>query len=317
MFGTSLIFTLIAIIVIAIIVIKCAYVVQQQQVYVIERLGKFHKLSYQGLKFKIPFIDRIVAKMSLRTMNANQTLDMKTKDNVTITMEVVTQYHVDFSMGNAPYESGVYRAYYMLADPVEQMKAYIADALRASAAKYTLDETYENKIEIAQDVQVSVAEIMATYGYTIVSTLITNIQLPQAVANSMNEINAAQREKEAAQDLAEADKIKRVTEAQAEAEAMQKTGQGIAAQRVAIAKGIKQSLDTIQEAGVSEDEANELFLFTQWTEMMRSFAESGTSSTIVLPSDFNESRSMFQQMISAQKAVQPSEYSYTDLDNRR
>jgi len=133
----------------------------------------------------------------------------------------------------------------------------------------------------------------------------------------MNEINAAQREKEAAQDLAEADKIKRVTEAQAEAEAMQKTGQGIAAQRVAIAKGIKQSLDTIQEAGVSEDEANELFLFTQWTEMMRSFAESGTSSTIVLPSDFNESRSMFQQMISAQKAVQPSEYSYTDLDNRR
>ena len=119
----------------------------------------------------------------------------------------------------------------------------------------------------------------------------------------MNEINAAQRERQAAQDLAEADKIKRVTEAQAEAESMQKTGQGIAAQRVAIAKGIKQSLNTIQEAGVSEAEANELFLFTQWTEMMRAFAESGTASTVVLPSDFNESRSMFSQMVSAGSAL--------------
>lgn len=303
MFGMGIVGIVILLVVILIVLIKCAYIVQQQQVYIIERLGKFHRLSYQGLKFKIPFIDRIVAKMSLRTMNSTQTLNMKTKDNVTISMDIVTQYHVDYTMGNAPHESGVYRAYYMLTDPVDQMNAYIADALRAVSAKYTLDETYENKVEIAQDVQESVALSMAAYGYTIVSTLITNIQLPQSVANSMNEINAAQRERQAAQDLAEADKIKRVTEAQAEAESMQKTGQGIAAQRVAIAKGIKQSLNTIQEAGVSEAEANELFLFTQWTEMMRAFAESGTASTVVLPSDFNESRSMFSQMVSAGSAL--------------
>ena len=303
MFGMGIVGIVILLVVILIVLIKCAYIVQQQQVYIIERLGKFHRLSYQGLKFKIPFIDRIVAKMSLRTMNSTQTLNMKTKDNVTISMDIVTQYHVDYTMGNAPHESGVYRAYYMLTDPVDQMNAYIADALRAVSAKYTLDETYENKVEIAQDVQESVALSMAAYGYTIVSTLITNIQLPQSVANSMNEINAAQRERQAAQNLAEADKIKRVTEAQAEAESMQKTGQGIAAQRVAIAKGIKQSLNTIQEAGVSEAEANELFLFTQWTEMMRAFAESGTASTVVLPSDFNESRSMFSQMVSAGSAL--------------
>lgn len=318
MFGLGIAGIIILVIVVLIILVKCAYIVQQQQVYIIERLGKFHKLSYQGLKFKIPFIDRIVAKMSLRTMNSTQTLNMKTKDNVTISMDIVTQYHVDYAMGNAPYESGVYRAYYMLTDPVAQMNAYIADALRAVSAKYTLDETYENKVEIAQDVQESVAQSMAAYGYTIVSTLITNIQLPQSVANSMNEINAAQRERQAAQDLAEADKIKRVTEAQAEAESMQKTGQGIAAQRVAIAKGIKQSLDTIQEAGVSEAEANELFLFTQWTEMMRAFAESGTSSTVVLPSDFNESRSMFTQMISAGSALGNTDAGhYVDLDRKK
>ena len=295
-------FIVIAIIVIVVIIllVKSLYIVQQQQVYVIERLGKFHKLSYQGLKFKVPFIDRIVARMTLRTMNATQELGMKTKDNVTIAMEVVTQYHVGFDQGATTSESGVYKAYYMLVNPVEQMQAYIADALRASAAKYTLDETYENKVEIAQDVQQAVSEIMADYGYEIVSTLITNIKLPQTVADSMNEINAAQREKQAAQDLAEADRIKRVTEAQAEAEAMKKTGEGIAEQRIAIAHGIKESLDTIQESGVTEAEANELFLFTQWVEMMRAFAESGKSSTVVLPQDFNETRSLFSQMLAAQ-----------------
>ncbi len=212
------------VIVLLIVIIKSLYIVQQQQVYVIERLGKFHKMSYQGLHIKVPFIDRIVAKLSLRTMDVIQNLDMKTKDNVTISMEVVTQYHVGFDQGTDTTTSGVYKAYYMLANPVEQMQAYIADALRASAAKYTLDETYENKVEIAQDVQASVSEIMADYGYEIVSTLITNIRLPQTVANSMNEINAAQREKQAAQDLAEADRIKRVTEAQAEADKKDNVG---------------------------------------------------------------------------------------------
>ncbi len=115
----------------------------------------------------------------------------------------------------------------------------------------------------------------------------------------MNDINAAQRQREAAQSLADADKIKRVTSAQAEAEAMEKTGRGIAAQRIAIAQGIKDSLDTIKESGVSEAEANELFLYTQFTEMMTTFAKEGRASTVVLPTDFNESRSMFQQMLAA------------------
>ena len=304
------------VIVLLIVIIKSLYIVQQQQVYVIERLGKFHKMSYQGLHIKVPFIDRIVAKLSLRTMDVIQNLDMKTKDNVTISMEVVTQYHVGFDQGTDTTTSGVYKAYYMLANPVEQMQAYIADALRASAAKYTLDETYENKVEIAQDVQASVSEIMADYGYEIVSTLITNIRLPQTVANSMNEINAAQREKQAAQDLAEADRIKRVTEAQAEAEAMKKTGEGIAEQRIAIAHGIKESLDTIQESGVTEAEANELFLFTQWVEMMRAFAESGKSSTVVLPQDFNETRSLFSQMVAAQ-TIEREERSCQRVDGMR
>lgn len=119
----------------------------------------------------------------------------------------------------------------------------------------------------------------------------------------MNDINAAQRHQQAAQSLANAAKIKRVTEAQAEAEAMEKTGNGIAAQRIAIAKGIKESLDTITSSNISEAEANELFLYTQWAEMMTEFAKSGQASTVVLPADFEQSRSMFDQMMAVSKAT--------------
>ncbi|MBQ9021001.1 MAG: SPFH domain-containing protein [Eggerthellaceae bacterium] len=279
------------------------FIVRQQEAIIIERLGKFHRIANPGWRAKIPFIDRKVTRVSLRTMKEGFQIDAKTSDNVTIVLDVSAQYHVDYNWGNAPQESGIYRSYYMLAQPIEQMRDYLADALRSSIPNYTLDEVFEKKDNIANDVNATVSQTMAGYGWTLVSTLITGIQLPKDVEQSMNDINAAQRQQQAAQSLANAAKIKRVTEAQAEAEAMEKTGNGIAAQRIAIAKGIKESLDTIASSGVSEQEANELFLYTQWTEMMTDFAKRGNATTVVLPSDFNQSRSMFQQMLVAENAA--------------
>ena len=279
------------------------FIVRQQEAIIIERLGKFHRIANPGWRAKIPFIDRKVTRVSLRTMKEGFQIDAKTSDNVTIVLDVSAQYHVDYNWGNAPQESGIYRSYYMLAQPIEQMRDYLADALRSSIPNYTLDEVFEKKDNIANDVNATVSQTMAGYGWTLVSTLITGIQLPKDVEQSMNDINAAQRQQQAAQSLANAAKIKRVTEAQAEAEAMEKTGNGIAAQRIAIAKGIKESLDTSASSGVSEQEANELFLYTQWTEMMTDFAKRGNATTVVLPSDFNQSRSMFQQMLVAENAA--------------
>lgn len=84
---------------------------------------------------------------------------------------------------------------------------------------------------------------------------------------------------------------------------MEKAGEGIAAQRKAIALGIKDSLEIIQETGIGNDEANQLFMFTQWSEMMTEFARTGKTSTVVLPSDFSQSASMFEQMLAATKAT--------------
>ena len=292
-------------IVIVILVIAIAtgsfFVVKQQHAVIIERLGKFNRIVGAGFHFKIPFIERKAATVSLRTMKNGFNVAVKTEDNVTIDLEISAQYRVDGRNGMSPADSGVYKSFYMLQNPVEQMRDFLTDALRSAIPVYTLDEVFAKKDDIARDVNETVAEQMAAYGFTLVSTLITRIALPREVEDSMNQINAAQRTKAAAQDLAEADRIKRVTEAKAEAEAMEESGKGIANQRKAIALGIKDSLEIIQETGIGNDEANLLFMFTQWTEMMNEYARGGRSSTVVLPSDFRESASMFEQMITAKK----------------
>lgn len=297
---------LIPIIILLLLLPNACYVVEQQHAVIIERLGKFNRIVNAGFHLKVPVIDRKAATVSLRTMKNGFGIDVKTQDNVTIGLEVSAQYHVSYDMGAGPADSGIYKSYYMLQEPVDQMRDFITDALRSSIPVYTLDEVFAKKDDIAKDVNATVSEQMAAYGFTLVSTLITKIALPTEVENSMNDINAAQRKRAAAQELAEADRIKRVTEATAEAEAMEKAGEGIANQRKAIALGIKDSLEIIQETGVGNDEANQLFMFTQWTEMMTEFARTGKNSTVVLPSDFSQSTSMFEQMLAAGKAQSDS-----------
>ena len=296
-----LVLLLIVIAVVVALLLRSAYTVGNQYAAIIETWGEFKEIQGSGFHWMNPISDRKVATVSLRTMKNAFEIDAKTEDNVTIGLKVSVQYHVSYEKGRTPQESGVYKSFYSLQEPVSQMRDFVTDALRSAIPGYTLDEVFAKKDDIAQDVNKTVAGLMDAYGFTIVSTLITKIALPTEVEDSMNSINAAQRERTAAQDLAEADRIKRVTEAKAEAEAMQQAGEGIAAQRKAIAEGIKDSLEVIQETGVSNAEANQLFMFSQWTEMMNEFAKTGKSSTVVLPSDFSETSNMFDQMITADK----------------
>ena len=213
---------LLPIIILLLLLPNACYVVEQQHAVIIERLGKFNRIVNAGFHMKVPVIDRKAATVSLRTMKNGFGIDVKTQDNVTIGLEVSAQYHVSYDMGAGPADSGIYKSYYMLQEPVDQMRDFITDALRSSIPVYTLDEVFAKKDDIAKDVNATVSEQMAAYGFTLVSTLITKIALPTEVENSMNDINAAQRKRAAAQELAEADRIKRVTEATAEAEAMEK-----------------------------------------------------------------------------------------------
>lgn len=298
---SALVVPIVILVIIVFLLFQAIYIVPQQKVAIIERLGKFNRTASAGLRFRIPIIERIAARVDLRTRQEEFAIDAKTNDNVTVSMSIAAQYRVSITPGVTPEQSGVWRSYYMLANPVAQMRSYLIDALRSSVPQYTLDEVFDKKDAIASDVNQTVSGLMVAYGFDVVSTLITSIDLPADVEQSMNKINSAQREKVAAQSLAEAERIKVVTEARARAEAMEQAGIGIAAQRKAIADGISESLSVIRDSGVSAAEANQLFIFTQWTDMMTEFARSGRMSTVVLPSDFSQTASMFEQMLVANK----------------
>ncbi|HFI0586769.1 TPA: SPFH domain-containing protein [Streptococcus suis] len=290
--GSFLFFVLIALILIA----SGLYVVKQQTVAIIERFGKYQKTSTSGINFKIPFgVDVIAVRIQLRMLQSEIVVETKTQDNVFVTMNVATQYRVN--------ENNVTDAYYKLMHPEAQIKSYIEDALRSSVPKLTLDELFEKKDEIALEVQKQVAEEMSTYGYVIVKTLITKVEPDAEVKQSMNEINAAQRKRVAAQELAEADKIKIVTAAEAEAEKDRLHGVGIAQQRKAIVDGLADSIRELKESNVSlsEEQIMSILLTNQYLDTLNNFAQGG-NQTIFLPGNPEGVEDIRTQILSSLRA---------------
>lgn len=259
------------------IVASTLYVVRQQTVAIIERFGKYQTTSTSGIHIRLPFgIDKIAARIQLRLLQSEIVVETKTKDNVFVTLNVATQYRVN--------EQNVTDAYYKLMRPEAQIKSYIEDALRSSVPKLTLDELFEKKDEIALEVQHQVAEEMSTYGYIIVKTLITKVEPDAEVKQSMNEINAAQRKRVAAQELANAGKIKIVTAAEAEAEKDRLHGVGIAQQRKAIVDGLAESIQELKDAnvGMTEEQIMSILLTNQYLDTLNTFAAKG-NQTLFLP----------------------------------
>ncbi|AAL98444.1 protease [Streptococcus pyogenes JRS4] len=289
------IFIAFGVIVILAIVASTLYVVRQQSVAIVERFGRYQKTATSGIHVRLPFgIDKIAARVQLRLLQSEIIVETKTKDNVFVTLNVATQYRVN--------EQNVTDAYYKLMKPESQIKSYIEDALRSSVPKLTLDELFEKKDEIALEVQHQVAEEMSTYGYIIVKTLITKVEPDAEVKQSMNEINAAQRKRVAAQELANADKIKIVTAAEAEAEKDRLHGVGIAQQRKAIVDGLAESIQELKEANISlnEEQIMSILLTNQYLDTLNTFAAKG-NQTLFLPNTPSGVEDIRTQVLSALK----------------
>lgn len=298
LFATGLLTYVIIIFVVLLLLFNSVFTVKTQQAAIIERFSKFSRVARAGLNFKIPFIERVASRMSLQVRELKFPVETKTEDNVTVTITVRVQFAV--------IESDVQTAYYKLSAPAAQISSYVNDAILAEVPKLTLDNAFAKKDDVASAVAASLQDVMKSYGYNIVRTLITDITMPAAVSESMNKINAAQRERQAAQDLANADKTKLVTQAQAEAEAKKLQGQGIADQRQAIADGFVRSMSSLQDAGVAIEDITQVLLLTQYFDTQAQFAKSG-NSTILLPtgpSGFSNAAEEIRNAVIAANKVQ-------------
>ncbi|WP_340064117.1 SPFH domain-containing protein [Ascidiimonas aurantiaca] len=267
------------------------FIVKQQTAVVIERFGKFHSIRNSGLQLKIPVVDRISGRLSLKIQQLDVIVETKTLDDVFVKLKVSVQYKV--------IREKVYEAFYKLEYPHDQITSYVFDVVRAEVPKMKLDDVFVKKDDIAIAVKAELQEAMLDYGYDIIKTLVTDIDPDAQVKHAMNRINASEREKIAAQFEGDAARILIVEKAKAEAESKRLQGQGIADQRREIARGLEESVEVLNKVGINSQEASALIVVTQHYDTLQAIGEETNSNLILLPNSPQAGSDMLNNMVAS------------------
>ena len=271
------------------------FIVKQQTAVILERLGKFQAVRLAGFHLKIPFIDTIAGRLSLKIQQLDVIVETKTKDDVFVKLKISVQYVV--------IKDKVYEAFYKLDNPMSQITSYVFDVVRAEVPKLRLDDVFEKKDDIAIAVKGELQEAMNEYGYDIIKTLVTDIDPDTEVKQAMNRINAAERDKVSAQYQGDAQRILIVEKAKAEAESKRLQGQGIADQRREIAKGLEESVIVLNRVGINSQEASALIVVTQHYDTLHSIGSSNKSNLILLPNTPSAAGEMLNNMVASFSAA--------------
>ena len=267
------------------------FIVKQQSAAVVERFGKFVSVRQSGLQLKIPIIDNVAGRLSLRIQQLDVVVETKTKDDVFVKLKVSVQFKV--------IKEKVYDAFYKLDNPADQITSFIFDVVRAEVPKLILDDVFLKKDDIAIAVKSELQDAMTEYGYQIIKTLVTDIDPDAQVKEAMNRINASEREKVAAQFEGEAQKILIVEKAKAEAESKRLQGQGIADQRREIARGLEDSVKVLNGVDINSQEASALIVVTQHYDTLQSVGAEANSNLILLPNSPQAGSEMLNNMVAS------------------
>ena len=267
------------------------FVVKQQSAAIVERFGKFVGVRHSGLQLKIPIIDRVAGRLSLRIQQLDVVVETKTKDDVFVKIKVSVQYKV--------IKDKVYDAFYKLDFPQDQITSYVFDVVRAEVPKMILDDVFEKKDDVAIAVKTELNDAMINYGFDIIKTLVTDIDPDAQVKDSMNRINASEREKVAAQFEGDAQRILIVERAKAEAESKRLQGQGIADQRREIARGLEDSVKVLNGVNINSQEASALIVVTQHYDTLQSVGSASNSNLILMPNSPQAGSEMLNNMVAS------------------
>ena len=267
------------------------FIVKQQSAAIVERFGRFVGVRQSGLQLKIPIIDRVAGRVSLRIQQLDVVVETKTKDDVFVKIKVSVQYKV--------IKDKVYEAFYKLDFPQDQITSYVFDVVRAEVPKMILDDVFEKKDDVAIAVKAELNDAMVNYGFDIIKTLVTDIDPDAQVKDSMNRINASEREKVAAQFEGDAQRILIVERAKAEAESKRLQGQGIADQRREIARGLEDSVKVLNGVNINSQEASALIVVTQHYDTLQSVGSASNSNLILMPNSPQAGSEMLNNMVAS------------------
>src|SRR3984885_6868861 len=143
------------------------FTVQQQSRAIVERFGRYLTTAKPGLNFKVPYIEHVVQRVSLRVQQLLVEVETKTLDNVFVRLFVAVQFRV--------VEGSEADSYYKLQDHVEQIKSYVLDVVRAKVPKMNLDEVFERKDDVGTSVKTELDASMKIYGFEIHNALGTEV----------------------------------------------------------------------------------------------------------------------------------------------
>ena len=284
-------------IIIIILLALSIVIIPQQKMGIIERLGKYNRILGPGLHFRIPVVERVAGKESIRIRQLDVPVETKTQDNVFVNLGVSVQF--------LAISEKIFDAFYKLTDVNSQITSYVYDVVRAEVPKKTLDKVFETKDELAQTIKEELSDSMDDFGYSIVKSLITDIDPDQNVKDAMNRINATARLRVAAENEAEAEKIRQVKSAEADAEAKKLQGRGVAEQRAAIIEGFKASIGDLKEvtgSDVKTQDVMNMVMMVQYFDALRDIGTTGENNAVLIPYGAGGSNEILQQMTQAMLA---------------
>jgi regulator of protease activity HflC (stomatin/prohibitin superfamily) len=264
---------------------------------VVQTFGRFSRTAEPGLNWYVPFFQTITP-VSNRVRENTFQFEIKTKDDVFADLYVSVQYKI------LPEDTE--QAFFRLDDPSEQMNSYIENVIRSEAPKMKLNDLYESQDDLSQSVKNTLAPRMKEFGYTIVKTLVKNIEPDSKVKQAMNQIYASERMKEAARNEAESNYILKVREAEADRDRKRLQGEGMSLQRLAILRGYETGIeDMAKKLGLTSRDIIDFVMKTQHLDAIEAVGTSKNTKTLFLnhiPQGMNK-RSFKEDMMIANEAV--------------
>ena len=286
-------------IIVLLIIVKNIYIVQQSRAYVVERLGAFQNVWEVGLHFKVPFIERVAKKVSLK----EQVMDYPpqpviTKDNVTMQIDTVIYYQIT--------DPKLYT--YGVEHPMSAIETLTATTLRNIIGDLELDQTLTSRDTINSQMRAILDEATDPWGIKVNRVELKNILPPADIQNSMEEQMKAERErrqnilqaegtKQSAILVAEGEKEAAVLRADAEKQAAILKAEGEAQAILEVQKAMAESLRLLNEAC-----PNDQVIKLKALETMEKVAD-GKATKIIIPSEIQGLAGLAEGVIETVKKV--------------
>jgi len=267
-------FLLVLLVIFVIVLVSMSIkIIRQQEVGVVERLGRYNRSIGAGFHMIIPFFEKIAHDVNLELQRIDVSSDIKTKDDQMITLPVV----VIIKVNDEKPEQSVY----VVEEPYDAITALVSNEVKARAALMTLEEIYEDRDSIKASVAENLTEKITSYGFVVDEVVIDNPVLSDEMRQAYNRVAQAEKAKQAATAEGEALKIKKVAEAEANGASLEIQGKAYVINRDKIAEGNAAALKKlIGESDLTAAQALHFLTVIDTNDAVRDSAASGATVVV-------------------------------------